>query len=548
MQDPPSRVREFHPVDILIVTALPEEKAAVLDLLSDFAPVPIGDSAQYYGCGLPLGERDCRIAVTQLSRMGNVEAAAHTGQAIRDLDPACVLMVGIAAGIEGRVDLGDVIICDQVFYYEQTKQTPAGPQVRPLVIPSDRTLYQAAQNQDCRTWHRLLPFNQLEDAASELPQVRFGPFAVGDEVVADSRRVAELLRLHPKLIGIEMESYGVATAASLAVSRPRFLAIRGVSDFANDQKDDSHRKPARDAAAAFVVGLLRGGGIPFSVLHSDRKGTLEQSKSGIFVAIRHLSMTTVSSESIVASLSEFFLDCDVVEIFVDQTDLYVDDRLADPREAVRRQANLSKELDNLIRSRPNSAVGYFGLAHIPLLFHAGFLLTNKRRVGFFELDRYSSRWKSLQDNSQYPELQVEGLPTQTTEGCGDVIIRVSISNTIGLEDVEEVIPHPVASVHLLLDPPMRDVLVSESQLQAYGRKFRKVLDCIHEFVPDRDRTCIFYAGPVSLAVFFGQLIIHSIDRRIVVYNYMAKDFPRYSWGMEITADPESHGFVVRPNK
>ena len=59
-------------------------------------------------------DRNCRVAVTKLSQMGDVEAGTHATQAINALNPSCVLMVGIAAGVNSEIGLGDVIVSTQV--------------------------------------------------------------------------------------------------------------------------------------------------------------------------------------------------------------------------------------------------------------------------------------------------------------------------------------------------------------------------------------------------------------------------------------------------
>ena len=66
-----------------------------------------------------------------------------------------------------------------------------------------------------------------------------------------------------KLIGVEMEGGGVATALHSDKRRPRFLMVRGVSDLADGKGNAKTKKQwrayARDVAAAYVVGLLRDG-------------------------------------------------------------------------------------------------------------------------------------------------------------------------------------------------------------------------------------------------------------------------------------------------
>lgn len=547
MQGDTDTPRNWKPVDVLIVTALPEERDAVLRLLEDFGPVRVGESPIYYACTFPASKGECKIAVTQLSQMGNVEAGIHATQAIGELDPTCVLMVGIAAGIRGRVSLGDVIVSTQVLYYEQAKQTPKGPEVRPISILADHLLLQSAQNCNDGNWCSLVAVKAPQHNGSGPPRVCFGPFAVGDKVVADQSCVSGLMDLHPKLIGVEMESYGIAAAAANTLTRPRFLAIRGVSDFADEQKDERYRQYASDVAAAFAIGLLRYGPLSPSTLRTPATDAPSE-EPGSLIAIRHLSMQYIPPQTIIESLPPKFAGRSVIELLVNQTDLYADGRLSDPLEAAERQVDLECLVDDLLDSHPGALVGYFGIAHIPLLFYSGCRLTNKRKLHFFELNRYTGRWEYLQGEKEYPKLKIDGLPTHVNDERGDVLIRISISNTVRLEEVVEIVPAPIASLHLHIEPPQRDVLVSERQLHDYGAEFRRMLDSIHEFLPNREHTHVFYAGPVSLAVYFGQLIIHTIDRRIVVYNYMTKDFPRYSWGLEITTETDSPDFLVRVTK
>jgi nucleoside phosphorylase len=479
--------------------------------------------------------------------MGNVGAGIHATQAISELNPVCVLMVGIAAGIRGQVSLGDVIVSTQVLYYEQAKLTPRGPEHRPISIPADPLLLHSAQNCADINWCSLIAAEIPQPRETGSPRARFGPFAVGDKVVADKNYVSGLMALHPKLIGVEMESYGIAAAAASAPTRPRFLAIRGISDFADEQKDDSHHQYASAVAAAFAIGLLRYGPLSPSTLRSAATNASSE-QSGSLIAIRHLSMQYIPPQTIIESLPPKFAGHSVTELLIDQTDLYTDGRLTNPLEAAERQANLEHHVDHLLDSHTGTAVGYFGIAHIPLLFYAGCRLTNKRKLHFFELNRYVGRWEYLQGEKEYPEMIIEGLPIQVDDQPGDVLIRISVSNTVRPEEVVEIVPSPIASLHLRIEPPQRDVMVSELQLHDYGAKFRRALDSIHEFLPNRERTHVFYAGPVSLAVYFGQLIIQTIDRRVLVYNYTTMDSPRYSWGLEITAEIDSPDFLVQVNK
>jgi len=67
----------------------------------------------------------------------------------------------------------------------------------------------------------------------------------------------------PKLIGVEMEAGGVASAAFQAAERPGFLMVRGVSDLADERKGtpdvERWRAYACDVAASYAIALLESG-------------------------------------------------------------------------------------------------------------------------------------------------------------------------------------------------------------------------------------------------------------------------------------------------
>lgn len=146
--------------DIVIVTALEEEREAVLHRLPRRRRKnPTGDDIHvYYTANLPVTFPDrtsgtYRVAVLSLPSMGRVQAATATNDAIRRWQPRYVLLVGIAGGIgTAGVQLGDVLVADQVVDYELQKLTTAGPEVRWEVHRADSRLISAARNLRVKDW------------------------------------------------------------------------------------------------------------------------------------------------------------------------------------------------------------------------------------------------------------------------------------------------------------------------------------------------------------------------------------------------------------
>jgi hypothetical protein len=160
----PSATAMAAPVDFVVITALEEERDAVLALLPNHRKAPPSgeDVRVYFHAELPVKLTDgseClyRIVVVTPLNMGRVEAANVTSDAIRRWRPRFVLLVGIAGGIaDMEVDLGDVLISDQVVDFELQKVTQEGQEVRYSVHRADPSLVNAAKNYLSDDWLELI--------------------------------------------------------------------------------------------------------------------------------------------------------------------------------------------------------------------------------------------------------------------------------------------------------------------------------------------------------------------------------------------------------
>jgi WD40 repeat protein/nucleoside phosphorylase len=256
-------------MDFLIITALPEEQDAVLSKLPSHRKTAAseGHVNVCFESELPILlpdslKKSYSIVVTCLARMGRVQAAVQTSYLVQHYRPRYVMLVGIAGGASANgVTLGDVLISDEIIDYEIQKLTKKGPKARFSVYRSDPRLLSAAQNLRDDGWKQLIsPTRPRKGEPRCIP----GPVATGDKVVALKKFLNELLQKWPKLIGVEMEAGGVASACYQAAHPPGFFMIRGVSDLADAGKDKraTHkwRAYACDAAASYAVGFL--GSVP----------------------------------------------------------------------------------------------------------------------------------------------------------------------------------------------------------------------------------------------------------------------------------------------
>jgi nucleoside phosphorylase len=85
------------------------------------------------------------------------------------------------------------------------------------------------------------------------PRMVIGLLASGAAVVQSPQIIDEILKSSRKVIGLEMEAYGIFQAAHLArPPRPRVLVAKSVADFADNRKDDRWQEYASATSARFI--------------------------------------------------------------------------------------------------------------------------------------------------------------------------------------------------------------------------------------------------------------------------------------------------------
>jgi nucleoside phosphorylase len=114
------------PVDVLIVTAVAEEYAAVLDAGGGATEWRTSTGSTGFVVTFreveAAGGGTLRVAVTQALGMGATQAVLASAELVKDLGVRCLAMCGVCAGKRGEVALGDVIVADRVWEYGTGKR------------------------------------------------------------------------------------------------------------------------------------------------------------------------------------------------------------------------------------------------------------------------------------------------------------------------------------------------------------------------------------------------------------------------------------------
>jgi nucleoside phosphorylase len=81
--------------------------------------------------------------------------------------------------------------------------------------------------------------------------MHLGPVASGASVVADPSFLEEVKLQHRKLLGVEMEAYGVLAAAEESpLPQPKAFSIKSVCDFGDENKNDQFQHYAAFTSAS----------------------------------------------------------------------------------------------------------------------------------------------------------------------------------------------------------------------------------------------------------------------------------------------------------
>lgn len=115
-------------VDVCVVCALPEEAEAVIKIFSHYAGQSFESMfnprtrREYRSVVLHNRKREeLRIHVSWPPNYGPVEMGLHLRPLLEEFRPRFILMAGICAGDPHRVKLGDLVVADRAYLYENGK-------------------------------------------------------------------------------------------------------------------------------------------------------------------------------------------------------------------------------------------------------------------------------------------------------------------------------------------------------------------------------------------------------------------------------------------
>jgi nucleoside phosphorylase len=291
-----------------IITIRPDEYEAMEACLGDVQSVRGNNTYKY--AQLPTSDgQPISVVLTRVVGQGNLKAQGVASNIIHDLDPAWIILVGIAGGVpDNEFSLGDVVLATYLHDFsltavskgKTTYQAQGGdmhrdverffsthavgtdgkrlrelagfdtnnellvhPTVYPKDIPDEERYYgsDSYQKKVKRTIENRFPEGKRKGGVI----VWQGPCANGNVLVKDSTLLERWQEFARQVIQVEMELSGVYEAARTA-GRENYpvLAIRGLSDIVGFARDGQWTAYACKTAAAYAAAVLHSGFIDFS--------------------------------------------------------------------------------------------------------------------------------------------------------------------------------------------------------------------------------------------------------------------------------------------
>lgn len=257
-----------HDFDVAIINALqtPENYWTKKLIAKEWEKisVPGDDCNSYYSATLQTSSgKEIRVVTCFANQMASTASSMLTTKVIYNFRPRYLFMTGIAAAVEeNNVNYGDVLVATEVWdgasgKYKDTEDADN------IFMPDYR---QKALNSAFLNIVTQLKENQqvLREISDAYPTtlkpstnlaIHTGPMASVPAVIASKEELNKIKEHARKLLGIEMEAYGMFYAAENAIGpRPQVVAsLKSVSDYATKSKSDKYQ----DYASYTSVALLK---------------------------------------------------------------------------------------------------------------------------------------------------------------------------------------------------------------------------------------------------------------------------------------------------
>lgn len=226
-------------IDIGLIVIIQEELDQlfkVFEISEENRVYSINNTFAYYKFTMTTATRPVTIVVSCINgKSGNIESALCTTYFFRNWTPKIMCLIGIAAGIEGKVDIGDVIVPYKILDISVKMYEDNGFRNR-LVAYTRKEII----NKMIKIKFRQNGFNF---------KIKDGSLGTDNTLIRDRRFFTEFLSCaDEECKGAEMEAAGFVRACEL--ENVPWIVMRGVSDYGTNKTDDYQSQAAYNVCVA----------------------------------------------------------------------------------------------------------------------------------------------------------------------------------------------------------------------------------------------------------------------------------------------------------
>lgn len=260
---------ESYQCDLAIVTSAPPvELQEVIKLPGFQGEFHQKDSLHYYRTAWKSSSgKVIDVIACSAPLMGMTAAAITASKVIKRWRPRYLAMTGIAAGTkklenptesQGGQNFGDILVAESSYDYGSGKISDAANGERRFTPNFNQVSIDSKLHALVLRWAReQLHADSIRknwfSPQQTCPRIIVGILATGAAVVQSKELVQEILDKSRKVVGLDMEAYGVMHAAKLASSpQPKILIAKSISDFADSDKNDFWQQYAAYTSSRFI--------------------------------------------------------------------------------------------------------------------------------------------------------------------------------------------------------------------------------------------------------------------------------------------------------
>lgn len=263
-----------HSYDIGIITALPQPEFEAVYRLNggNWEEVQVEDDfIKYYRTVFTDGKKSKTIIAATADQMGMTASSHLATKMILYFRPQYLIMAGIAAGIrDSELGFGDILVAEQSWDYGSgkivQKEPSKGGEIAEVTFQPDTRDIQLSADLKAKIINFKLTKGTIldkiqNDWQGDIPSTKLklhlGQIGSGSYVISSDTTLSDIKQHHRKLLGVEMETFGVYYAADHSPEpKTKAISIKSVSDYGDGQKNDKYQKYAAYTSASFVYHFI----------------------------------------------------------------------------------------------------------------------------------------------------------------------------------------------------------------------------------------------------------------------------------------------------